>query len=277
MKYNNIPEKYWYTIHLVELICASLTLYATIKILVKSFDYFSYRLKVIQRLPIYICINYLCLAFFHSVDHFISLVTSNTISDIGCKILGFFVDISIYNNCIMISFMSYSMWKTMIFKKHVEMGIYDWKLLLPNFVTSIIYASVGNYDNIYGYAFCQHKNTLVYYGIPILISYILCILFWIYLMIYLFVYSKIKIRSYNNFDEENIESHQNKIKSFIFKIPQFILIYIAEWLPYLVISIYTHYNTLDEKLLFGMLLFSIICIMLGGFIFTITYEKVLPN
>lgn len=275
MKYNDIPESHWYTIHLIELICASLTLYVTIKTLIKSFDYFNYRLRVIQRLPIYISINYLLLSFFHSIDHFISLTTSNPISNIGCNILGFLVDISIYNNCIMIAFMAYIMWKTIIFKNHVKMGTYDWKLLLPSIIVIIIYVSIGNYDNIYGYAFCQHKNTLIYYGIPILISYIICIFFWGYLMIYLFIYSRIKIRSYNNFDEQNIES-QNKVKKFVFKIPQFILIYIIEWLPYLVTSIYVHYNTLSENLLFGLILLSIICIMLGGFIFTITYEKILP-
>lgn len=276
--YNNIPKTYWYTIHIVELFCASITLYSTVKTLIKSFNYFDYdTLKVIQRLPIYISLNYFCLSLFHSLDHFISLVSSNPVSYIGCKILGFLVDMSIYNNCIMIGFMAYSMWKTIIFKKHVEMGIYDWKLLLPSFLLIFIYAGIGNFDNNYEYAFCQHKNTLVYYAIPILISYGICITFWIYLMIYLFIYSEIKIKSNKFINIDNIESYQNKIKSFAFKIPQFILIYIIEWLPYLTISIYIHYKSLNENILFVVLLFSIICIMLGGFIFSITYRKILPN
>lgn len=276
MLYNNISESHWYTIHIVVLFCGFFTLYTTIKTLIKSFDYFNYKIRLIQRLPIYISLNYFCLTFFHSIDHFISLVTSNPIPNIGCNILGFFVDISIYSNCIMLGFISYSMWSTIIFKKHIEMGIYDWKLLLPNLIFIITYAAIGNKDNNYVYAFCQHKNTLVYYAIPILISYCVCIFFWVYLMIYLFIYSEIKIRSNNNFiNMDNLELYQNKIKSFAFEIPKFILIYVLEWLPYLIISIYVHYKILDENTLFGVLLFSIICIMLGGFIFSIAYRRIL--
>lgn len=287
MIYNNISESHWYTIHIVVLACGLITLYFTIKTLIKALKYFNYKTSsVIQRLPIYISINYFCLAFFHSIDHFISLVSSNPIPYIGCRILGFLVDISIYSNCVMLSFIAYSMWKTIIFKKHVNMGIYDWKLLLPNLIFIITYASIGNNDNNYGYAFCQHNNTLVYYAIPILISYCLCILFWGSLMIYLFIYPKIKIKSNNNFinmdniNMDNIESHQNyqnKAKKFALNIPKFILIYIIEWLLYLTVSIYVHYKTLNENLLFGVLLFSVICVMLGGFIFSITYRRIIPN
>lgn len=274
--YNNISEIHWYIIHVIVLICGSFTLYATTKTLIKSYYYFNYdKIELIQRLPIYISVNYFFLAFFHSLDHFISLVTSNSISYTGCRILGFFVDISIYNNCIMLSFIAYIMWKTIIFKKHVEMGNYDWKLLIFSIVSIIIYASIGNYDNNYEYAFCQHKNTLVYYAIPILISYIICVFFWCYLMIYLYLYSENRITLENGF--VNIESQKNKIKSVIFKIPKFILIYVIEWLPYLVISIYVHYKSLNENVLFGVLLFSIICIMIGGFVFSITYKKILPK
>jgi hypothetical protein len=276
MIYNNIPEIHWYTIHVIILICGFFTIYATTKTLIKSFYHFNYnKIEIIQRLPIYISINYFCLAFFHSIDHFISLVTYNPIPYIGCRILGFLVDISIYNNCIMLSFIAYGMWKTIIFKNHIEMGIYDWKLLLPSVIFIIIYASIGNYDNNYEYAFCQHKNTLVYYAIPILISYIICIFFWCYLMIYLYLFSKNKIISNNGFVD--IESQQNKIKSVIFKIPKFILIYVIEWLPYLTISIYVHYKNLNENVLFGVLLFAIICIMIGGFVFSKTYKKNLPK
>lgn len=285
MIYNDISKIHWYTIHVVVLACGLLTIYFTTKTLIKALKYFNYKKSnIIQRIPIYISINYFGLAFFHSIDHFISLVSSNPIPYIGCRILGFLVDISIYSNCIMLSFIAYSMWKTIIFKKHVNMGIYDWKLLLTNIIVISIYAGIGNYDNNYSYAFCQHNNTLVYYAIPILISYGFCILFWGTLMIYLFIYPKIKmikIKSNNNFiniDElESYKDYQNKAKKFALNIPKFILIYIIEWLPYLIISIYFHYKTLDKNILFGVLLFSVICVMLGGFIFSITYRRIIPN
>jgi hypothetical protein len=94
-------------------------------------------------------------------------------------------------------------------------------------------------------------------------------------MIYLYLFSKNKVISNNGFVD--IESQQNKIKSVILKIPKFILIYIIEWLPYLTISIYVHYKNLNENVLFGVLLFAIICIMIGGFVFSNTYKKNLPK
>lgn len=134
--------------------------------------------NISRKLPIYIILNYMIMLLFRFIDICNSLINKEkNISVKFCKSIGFFIDFGIINNCFLISAKSYILLITLKNGFHPDLGKYYYKLLLPIFLLTIIYISIFNFDYNYINYFCLHENLYLIYGIPILISYIFCIIY----------------------------------------------------------------------------------------------------
>ncbi|KAK3093666.1 hypothetical protein FSP39_018658 [Pinctada imbricata] len=143
-----IANGQFYNLHVPALTCIFLGLFTVIGVLVASFRLQSYRTffswSKSERFVVYLA---LCDGLFniaHSMDHLHIIITRNHVYPKElCQFYGFMLTEFITAQNLMVNVVAFNAFILIYFRKNVEFGKYDWRLLLYTFGTPFVAASIA--------------------------------------------------------------------------------------------------------------------------------------
>jgi len=282
--YNGTDKGDWYSIHLAAFIPSSVSLISSLYVIYSTIDLMrKYKtIKVGARFPMYISICDVFFHIFHGGDHLHSLITCHTLVGTTCKFVGgtalFFINCQAMVELTLGIFIF-----RLVFLNYIkyDSGRYDWKVHLQSWTLPLILYFIGWGMGWYGPEgsyWCGVTNALNH---KILNDFLMLVVVVVNICLYFMVTCKIcRTIKYVPKDDRGLQddvyrAESNRMRRTAYYLPSFVLVFIFQWVSYLVYSVEggSGYNNVG----FDFVLWNVAVTNSGGFMNAIVFQGLLRN